>query len=125
MGGGGSGGAGIPPTFATFKYVVTNTNPPCVASDCHGMGTANPLTLAVDDGLYMRLTTTMVPNCGNIPVITPGNTQRSALVMLLKGPCGDTPRMPNGCVEDEFGSNCLPNEYIAAIEQWIALGAPP
>jgi hypothetical protein len=30
--------------------------------------------------------------------------------------------MPNGCTPES--NNCLPAEYVAAIERWIALGAP-
>jgi hypothetical protein len=134
LGGGGSGGqAGgasgsgsggtIPATFDTLKLVIEQTAPtPCVAADCHG-GEHHPLKLALDDGLYSRLTTYMSVNCGNIPVVTPGDPSRSALVKLLKGPCGMTPRMPNGCTEQD--GNCLPADYIAAIEQWVANGAPP
>lgn len=123
-GAGGTSGTGIPPTFATFKYVTMNTNPPCVASDCHGFGTGNPLVLADDDGmLRTRLTTTINMQCGNIPVVTPSDPTRSALIMLLKGPCGDLLRMPEGC-DPAFGQ-CVPDEYIAAIEEWVRLGAPP
>jgi hypothetical protein len=120
--GSGSGGT-IPATFDTLKLVIEYTAPtPCMAADCHG-GDHHPLKLALDDGLYSRLTTYMSVNCGNIPIVTPGDPSRSALVKLLKGPCGMTPRMPNGCTEQD--GNCLPAEYIAAIEQWVANGAPP
>jgi hypothetical protein len=121
---GGSGGSNIPATFDTLKFVLQGTNPPCVASDCHGSGTHHPLTLAVNDQLYTTLTTHVSMRCGSIPLVTPGNPQQSALVAILKGPCGETPRMPNGCIEDEFGNTCVPDEYIAAIEQWVANGAP-
>jgi hypothetical protein len=33
-----------------------------------------------------------------------------------------TPRMPYMCTEQD--GNCIPDEYIAAITQWIANGAP-
>jgi hypothetical protein len=123
-GAGGTSGSGPAPTFATFKFVTMNTQPPCVASDCHGFGTMNPLTLADDDGmLRTRLTTTINEQCGNIPVVTPGDPTRSALIMLLKGPCGELLRMPEGC-DPAFGQ-CVPDEYIAAIEEWVRLGAPP
>jgi hypothetical protein len=86
--------------------------------------------LVVNDGLYTELTTYVSMECGNIPIVTPGNLAQSALIKLLKGPCDDgigdpIPRMPNGCVEDEFGNNCVPDDYIAAIEQWVLSGAPP
>jgi hypothetical protein len=31
--------------------------------------------------------------------------------------------MPLGCVDDDDGT-CVPAEYIAAMESWIANGAP-
>ena len=84
--------------------------------------------LVVNDQLYTELTTHISVICGNIQLITPGNPEQSALVKVLKGPCGVEPniipRMPNGCIEDEFGSTCVPNDYIAAIEQWVRNGAP-
>ena len=126
--GGGAGGAGIPPTFDTLKFVLNGTNPPCVASDCHG-GTHMELPLlVVNDGLYTELTTYISVACGNIPIVTPGDPARSALVKVLKGPCGVEPdiipRMPNGCIEDQFDNTCVPNDYIAALEQWVLNGAP-
>jgi len=85
--------------------------------------------LVVSDQLYTELTTYVSVECGNIPIVTPGNPAQSALIKLLKAPCDDgigepIPRMPNGCTEDEFGNTCVPDEYIAAIEQWVASGAP-
>lgn len=122
-GAGGTSGTAPTPTFATFKYVTLNTQPPCVASDCHGFGTMNPLTLADDDGMmHSRLLNTRVEKCGNLPVVTPGNPQMSALITLLKGPCGELPRMPYECTPD---FDCVPDNYIAAIEQWVLNGAPP
>ncbi len=129
-GGGADGGSGgiadpaIPATFETVKFVLQGTNPPCVASDCHGSGTHHALSLAVDDQLHSTLTTHVSAACGDLPLVTPGDPQQSALLSILRGPCGEIPRMPNGCVEDEFGSTCVPDEYIAAIEEWIAGGAP-
>jgi hypothetical protein len=77
----------------------------------------------VDDQLHARLTSRISTSCGNIPVVSPGNPQQSALLKILRGPCGGTPRMPIGCVEDQ-DSTCIPADYMAAIEQWIAGGAP-
>jgi hypothetical protein len=79
--------------------------------------------MQLDDQLHMRLTTRISANCGNIPVVNPSKPQESALVKILKGPCGTTPRMPVGCVNDGDGG-CIPDDYIIAIEQWIANGAP-
>lgn len=112
----------IEPSFDTLKLVIDYAS--CAAADCHGGNEFNELDLRITDQLYTELTTTMSADCGNIPVLTPGNPAQSALVMLLKGPCGELERMPRGCIQNEFENNCVPDEYITAIEQWVAMGAP-
>lgn len=115
----------IEPTFATLRFVLTATTPPCNAADCHGPGGPNRLQYRVKDpdALYETLTRHVSVDCGNIPVVTPGHPERSALVKVLKGPCSaKVPQMPNGC-QPALG-NCLPPSYVGAIERWIALGAP-
>jgi hypothetical protein len=119
-----SGGMTIEASFETLKYVIQNVQPSCAAADCHGNNEFNNLNLVVDDQLYSNLTLTMSEACGNLPVVNPGNPAQSAIVMLLRGPCGELERMPRGCIENEFENNCVPDEYIQAIEQWIANGAP-
>ena len=118
--GGTPGGDSVPATFETFKSVINQA--PCLGAGCHN-DDQNPLNLRVDDQLYSRITARVSANCGNLPVVNPGKPQESALVRILQGPCGPTPRMPLGCVGDQDGS-CIPAEYLAAIEAWIALGAP-
>jgi hypothetical protein len=97
---------------------------PCIAAPCHAAGgmapPSDPLTLAIDDQLYTHLTTHISKNCGNVPVVNPCKPDQSALIKVLKGPCGTTPRMPYQCSTDA----CIPDNYIAALEQWIANGAP-
>jgi hypothetical protein len=119
---GGASGSGntIPATFDTVKSVINDA--PCFGAGCHN-DDGNPLNLRVDDQLYGRLTSHVSVECGGLPVVNPGKPQESALVKILKGPCGATPRMPLGCVTDD-DSTCIPADYIAAITQWIALGAP-
>jgi len=117
--GGGTGGTGaIDASFDTFKSLVPTH---CFGGLCHDLP-ENPLKLTVDDKLYTTLTTHMTKHCG--PVLTPGNPQDSALVKLLKGPCGETNRMPFGKCFEDGDEGCVSPEYIAAIEQWIAKGAP-
>ncbi len=66
-----------------------------------------------------------------MPVVDPGNPGNSALVKLLREGCGTVtpnclvgtaciPRMPIGCTE---GIDCIPEDYIQAVEQWITDGA--
>lgn len=111
----------VPATFETVQLIINET--PCFGAGCHN-DDQNPLDLRGDDQLHARLTSHISENCGGLPIISPGDPQGSALPKLLRGPCGPTARMPIGCVEDQ-DANCVPAEYIAAIEQWIALGALP
>jgi hypothetical protein len=59
-------------------------------------------------------------DCGNLKVVEPGQPANSALIKILKGPCGSTPRMPYDCMED----GCVPTDVVTALETWIANGAP-
>jgi hypothetical protein len=61
-------------------------------------------------------------DCGSIPLVTPGDPEKSALIMVLSGPCSDDlERMPRGCTDVD--GHCVPPEYIDALAQWIAEGA--
>lgn len=117
-GSGGSGGAGLAPTFATVKSIIQMS---CFGGLCHDLP-ENPLQLKVDDKLYTTLTTHMTETCGI--VVKPGMPQDSALVKLLKGPCNGTDRMPFNMCFNDGDEGCVSPEEIAAIEQWIASGAP-
>ncbi|WP_437603933.1 hypothetical protein [Sorangium sp. So ce590] len=118
-GGGGSTGSGseIEPTFETVKFVIENVT--CFGAGCHN-DDMNPLDLMINEELHTTITSHMSKNCG--PLVNLGNPQESALVKVLKGPCGSTPRMPLECVNDEDQA-CVPPDYIEAITQWIADGA--
>ncbi|WP_437981465.1 hypothetical protein [Sorangium sp. So ce117] len=116
----GGGGSAVDPTFETVRAVVAQTG--CSDASCHN-GEAEPRLLD-DDTLYATLTTHISEACGDIPLVTPGAPEQSALVKILKGPCGDIARMPNGCVGEPGPEyTCLPQAYIDAIEQWVADGA--
>ena len=121
MGSGGQGAGGVPASFDTLKFVIEQA--PCFGAGCHN-DEQNRLDLRVDDGLYGRLSSGTSPACGGIPILTPGSPQDSALLKILQGPCGATPRMPLGCIDDEDAS-CVPPEYLTALQEWIAAGAPP
>lgn len=120
----------IPATFATAKLVFGGGGgiTTCAAAPCHGINGAappdDPLELPTndDDLLYKNLTSYTSKTCGNIKLVDPGNPTQSALIKILKGPCGTTPRMPYGCSEET--GDCIPNEYIEALTQWITNGAP-
>jgi hypothetical protein len=118
------------PTWSTVKQVLTEAipgNPPCASADCHGAGGPNPFQLNPHDSeqMYRSITTTIAKDCGNVPIVTPGKPKQSALLTALRGPCScSIPRMPRACDSDPNNNLCLPADYIAAIEQWIASGAP-
>ncbi|HKU38322.1 MAG TPA: hypothetical protein VJR89_09245 [Polyangiales bacterium] len=121
---------GIEPSFATLKLVLGGGGGimPCAAAPCHGVNgmapPSKPLELPPTDDakLYANLTSYVSAACNNLPLVSPGNPARSALVTILKGPCGKTPRMPYGCSAE--AGDCIPDEYIAAVERWIERGAP-
>ena len=118
--GGSGGGLLYPPTFETVKAVL-QSNYGCTGADCHG-GNDHNVSLLVNAQLHTTLTT-FISKCESLPLVTPGVPAQSALLKILKGPCGPVSQMPDGCIGGEFG-NCLKPEEIAPVEQWILMGAP-
>lgn len=124
-----SSGSGVAATFDTVKLVFGGGGSimTCAAAPCHGVnGMAppnRPLELPTNDDakLYANLTSYVSAACNDTKLVTPGNPAQSALLTILKGPCGATPRMPFGCSAE--ADDCIPDEYIAAVTQWIADGA--
>lgn len=116
----------IPPTFATVKLVLGGGGAiaPCASAPCHAVGGMappdNPLTLQDTPELYANMLSYVSNECGHMKLVDPGNPAQSALIMSLTGPCGVSPRMPYGCSDVA----CIPPDYIAALEQWIANCAP-
>jgi len=123
VGGGAAGTAssagGATASFGTLKNIIQMS---CFGGLCHDLP-EHPLKLKLDDQLYTTLTTHMTKNCG--PLLKPGSPQDSALVKLLKGPCGETARMPLDKCSQDGDEACVSPANIALIEQWIANGAPP
>jgi len=130
-----SGGAtgvdtGIPATFETLKLVLGGGGGimPCSAAPCHGVnGVAppdHPLELPPNDDrqLYAILTSYVSRACNGKKLVVAGDPAASALITILEGPCGMTPRMPYGCSAE--AGDCIPADYIAAVARWIASGAP-
>lgn len=127
-GGAGTGGAkefGLPsggssdPGDASFELVRYMVDLGCSATICHG-GCLD-FVLLDDSLLYDKLMNTVVPECENNPLITPGQPEASALYRLISGGCPDLQQMPNGCIE---GDSCVPTEWRDRISQWITNGAP-
>ena len=122
----GNNGGAIPPTFATVKLVLAGGGAimPCASAPCHAEGgmapPAHPLVLQDTPQLYATMTSYVAAECGNVRLVNPGKPDESALLRILKGPCGVAPRMPYMC----SGDACIPDEYIAALSQWIANCAP-
>jgi hypothetical protein len=133
MGAGGAtaGGAGaVPATFATVKMAFGGGGGimPCSAAPCHGVnGVAppdHPLELhpTDDQRMYTTLLSYVSKACSNMKLVEPCRPAQSALITILKGKCGTTPRMPYGCTTET--GDCIPDDYITAVEKWIANGAP-
>ncbi|WP_437499155.1 hypothetical protein [Sorangium sp. So ce1099] len=116
-GGSTGSGSGVEPTFETVKFVIENVT--CFGAGCHN-DEMNRLDLQLDEDLHTRLVSHMTEDCG--PLVDTANPQESALIKILKGPCGSTPRMPLECVNDG-DAKCVPDDYIEAMTQWIADGA--
>ena len=118
LSGSGSGGADTPPaTFATVSQVVGFY---CGGPGCHGGGDTPPNIYGVSDAqLYTTLTTFTSTMCGNRLLVKAGAPQDSAFYRAQAEMCQPLARMPKGCVDA-----CTPPEYLDAIRQWIANGAP-
>ncbi len=111
------------PTFCNFKFVLKNIMPQCSGASCHGLGGGNPLEIPLNDDatLMHNLETVISPDCGNIPIIKPGDAANSALSKVLTKGCSTTvPTMPYMC---DPTSNCVPAAYETQIEAWIQAGA--
>jgi len=124
-GGGTAGGVAIEASFAMVKDMINAT---CFGNGCHSQE-GNPLQMKIDDKLYGTLTTHVTENCGKL--INTASPADSAIIKLLKADCGTAPnvtrRMPwDKCFQNEPDSEpfCVPPEKIAAIQAWIAKGAP-
>lgn len=85
--------------------------------------------MKVDDSLYTTLTTHVTANCG--PLVNKASPAESALVTILQKDCGTakkTERMPyQSCFEGDTPEDnpaCIPTADVAAIQSWIASGAP-
>jgi len=124
---GSAGGATVEASFATVKGIIKLT---CFGNGCHGQE-GNPLQMSANDDakLYTTLTTHVTMNCGML--VNKANAADSALVKVLKGDCGTppnvTPRMPfQTCFDGDTDpeSPCVQPDKIAAIQAWIAKGAP-
>ncbi len=117
----GTDGTPIPgPNFDTLKFVFNES--PCYGGSCHNSPRNHLQVDKPDDILYDYLLSFTTLECGKL--IDTQNPPESAIVKYLRGPCGTIERMPaTWCVEDS-DPGCIPEEYIQAIEQWIADGAP-
>jgi hypothetical protein len=119
--GGGAAGSGDGTPQPTFEGVKAMIQASCFGGLCHDLA-EHPLKLKIDDALYTTLTTYSTEHCG--PLVKVGSPQESALVKLLKGPCGETERMPYGKCNQDGDEGCVSPAAIAALEQWITSGAP-
>ena len=123
-GAGTAGSAAVPATFTSIKGLIAMK---CASgAGCH-TEPGNPLQMPSDDKLYATVTTHMTANCGQL--VNKASPAQSAIVKLLQGDCGGTPRMPfQSCLDGEVWVSeddaCLSPTKIASIQAWIASGAP-
>jgi len=122
-GAGTAGGTAVEASFATVKGIIMLS---CFGGGCHS-GEGNRLQMPINDALYMTLMNHMTLNCGKL--VNTESPADSALVKVLKADCGTAPnitsRMPFGmCFEGDTDYPCVSAENIAAIQAWIAKGAP-
>ncbi len=107
-----------PPVEETVPYstVATIVGRSCTAAKCHGRD-EEPL-IAADATLPHFLTTTVVEECDNLPLITPGEPANSALVRLVNWECGELV-MPDTCRRVP----CLDSADFEKLKAWIEQGA--
>ncbi|HYQ47007.1 MAG TPA: hypothetical protein VER11_33780 [Polyangiaceae bacterium] len=108
------------PNFDTVRLMFKGS--PCSGSSCHFGGRNHMQVDKAPDQLYTYMMSFKTLQCGKL--IDTANPSQSALVKYLRGPCGMIERMPSYKCFDDGDEQCVPEYYIQAIEQWIALGAP-
>jgi hypothetical protein len=105
-----------------FAEVSGMVNTTCGKSGCHAAGPLAKmplLTSANAQTLYQNLTNTMVQECGNKPLVDPGDPANSAILALVQQDCGEF-FMPADCTSDP----CIPQANIDKLSAWIQGGAP-
>lgn len=129
-GGSGGSGGGNGATFAQVKQVLSSS---CAGNQCHSEPSQH-IDWVTETGLYERLTTVIGnkgADCkGSTPVVA--GDANSLLIRIVKGNTmcvadgggmQDIPRMPNKCGQGG-GPQCLTEDKIKIISDWIAAGAP-
>lgn len=124
---GDAGGGALQPTFATVAGILGMS---CGTGPCHNG--VQHVDLRNTPGLYMRIVDAMpaAPNtmaaCKTRKLVLPGQAAMSVLSRIIKAPetgCGA--RMPDNCSTTmAMPRRCLNAAEIAAIDGWIAAGAP-
>jgi hypothetical protein len=107
-----------------FTTVSSLLNTTCGVSTCHGTGVGAhmpTLTNTNPQTLHTNLTTFMVPECGNKPLVDPGDPTNSAIISLVNKDCGQL-FMPASCSPQM--DPCIPQADIDTLTDWIEGGAP-
>jgi hypothetical protein len=113
-----AGASGSPGTPNAFSQVQSLLESKC--AQCHTLGGNQPDLSAVSEELYTTLSTYRVRDCGDNPLVNPGNPTTSALVMVTTaGKCRNRLVMPAGCV----GESCVTSRDRQLISDWITQGA--
>lgn len=105
----GAGAAAV--SFSQIDVIVGNN-----CAGCHV--SRKPILTSTGTTLYNVLTSTVVKQCGNDKLITPGDTANSALVEMVTNQCNGF-FMPTSC----SSAPCLVPDELTALNTWISQGA--
>jgi predicted CxxxxCH...CXXCH cytochrome family protein len=91
----------------------------CANGYCHGGGYAGGWSVKDEDATYAHLVGPKSTMCAGLLRVAPGEPEKSALYLKVKGGFGETcdgKRMPS--------AEGLPTEQVEMLRAWIAAGAP-
>jgi hypothetical protein len=100
----------------TFDRVYELVQKNCAVNGCHGGG-KRPTFNTNKAALYSTLKSTVSLAC-NVPLITPSDPGKSALLLIVTGKCSLF-RMPPECSTPP----CIPESDIQTISAWVSQGA--
>lgn len=106
------------PGVATLDYIRGLLLYRCGNAICHLPPPYTPPDFSKSgDEMFTLLTTFTVEKCGNLPLVTPGSLENSAIIQVVSGGCGTFSMPPDtymGFTEAEF----------EMLSNWVAAGAP-
>jgi hypothetical protein len=112
----------LPATSVTFNQIADAgiLYSSCAQGACHVPGYQPPDLSNSKGNLYELLTKTPISHCGNLMLVVPGVPAQSALLKIVKHQCANGWVMPPLVPENPT----IDQSDVAALESWIAAGAP-